>query len=119
MLAKQKNSDYQITVKTWQSVFADPINFLDIWESDASYNNSGWKNAEFDKLLDEAENTYANQPAKRWQKLVKAEELLAKDQGTIPLYQQAKSQLLRENVKNVVYNPAGVPYDWKTVYIAK
>lgn len=119
MLAKQKNSDYQITVKTWQSVFADPINFLDIWKSDASYNNSGWKNAEFDKLLDEAENTYANQPAKRWQKLVKAEELLAKDQGTIPLYQQAKSQLLRENVKNVVYNPAGVPYDWKTVYIAK
>ncbi|WP_235316137.1 hypothetical protein [Ligilactobacillus ruminis] len=33
--------------------------------------------------------------------------------------QQAKSQLLRENVKNVVYNPAEVPYDWKTVYIAK
>lgn len=41
------------------------------------------------------------------------------DQGTIPLYQVAKSQLLRKNVKNVVYNPAGVPYDWKTTYIAK
>lgn len=119
MLARQKSGDYQITVKTWQSVFADPINFLDIWESDASYNNSGWKNAGFDKLLDEAENTYANQPEKRWQKLVEAERLLAADQGTIPLYQQAKSQLLRENVKGVVYNPAGVPYDWKTAYIAR
>ena len=41
------------------------------------------------------------------------------NQGTIPLYQAAKSQLLRSNVKSVVYNPAGVPYDWKTTYIAK
>jgi peptide/nickel transport system substrate-binding protein/oligopeptide transport system substrate-binding protein len=41
------------------------------------------------------------------------------DQGTIPLYQAAKSQLLRKNVKNINYNPAGVPYDFKTTYIAK
>ena len=51
--------------------------------------------------------------------MVAAEKELMDQQGTIPLYQVAKSQLLRSNVKNVVYNPAGVPYDWKDTYIAK
>ncbi|KRM05536.1 ABC-type oligopeptide transport system, periplasmic component [Liquorilactobacillus ghanensis DSM 18630] len=119
LIAKQQAGDYQASIKTWQSVFADPINFLDIYESNSSYNNSGWKNQKFDELLNEAENTYGNQPAKRWQKLVAAEKVLMDQQGTIPLYQVAKSQLVRSNVKNVIYNPAGVPYDWKDTYIAK
>ncbi|KRL05193.1 peptide ABC transporter substrate-binding protein [Liquorilactobacillus oeni] len=118
LIAKQSAGNYDASVKTWQSVFADPINFLDVYESNSSYNTAGWKNNDFDKLLEEAENTYGNQPEKRWAKLVAAEKVLMEQQGTIPLYQVAKSQLLRSNVKNVVYNPAGVPYDWKNTYIA-
>lgn len=118
LIAKQHAGNYEASIQTWQSVFADPINFLDIYESNSSYNTSGWKNAEFDKLTDEAENTFGNQPQKRWEKLVAAEKLLLTQQGTIPLYQVSKSQLLRPNVKNVTYNPAGVPYDWKNAYIA-
>ncbi|WP_311407362.1 peptide ABC transporter substrate-binding protein [Liquorilactobacillus uvarum] len=118
LIAKQHTGNYEASIQTWQSVFADPINFLDIYESNSSYNTAGWKNEKFDKLTDQAENTYGNQSEKRWEKLVAAEKLLMTKQGTIPLYQVAKSQLLRSNVKNVVYNPAGVPYDWKNTYIA-
>lgn len=118
MISRQSQKDYQTTVKTWQSVFADPINFLDVFESATSYNTSGFKNAEFDKLLDQSENEYGNQPEKRWQNLVQAEKILMEDQGTIPLYQVAKSQLLRTNVKGIIFNPAGVPYDWKKAYIS-
>jgi len=119
LITQQNNGNYELTLAGWQSVFADPINFLDVFESDSSYNTTGWKNTEFDKLLDEAENQDGNQPATRWAKLVKAEKVLINDQGTIPLYQAAKSQLLRSNVKSIVYNGAGVPYDFKTTYIAK
>lgn len=119
MISRQSAQDYDMTVKTWQSVFADPINFLDVYESGSSHNSSGFKSAEFDHLLTQSEDDYGNQPEKRWANLVKAEKILMKDQGTIPLYQVAKSQLLRENVKNVVYNPAGVPYDWKEAYISR
>ncbi|MCW3779206.1 peptide ABC transporter substrate-binding protein [Levilactobacillus namurensis] len=119
LITQQHNGNYDLTFSGWQSVFADPINFLDVYEADSSYNTASWKNAQFDKLLDESENQYGNQPAKRWAKLVAAEKVLLKDQGTIPLYQSAKSQLLRTNVKNIIYNPAGVPYDFKTTYIAK
>ncbi len=119
LITQQNNSNYELTLAGWQSVFADPINFLDVFEANSSYNTTGWKNSTYDQLLDEAENVYGNQPEKRWAKLVAAEKVLMNNQGTIPLYQAAKSQLLRSNVKSVVYNPAGVPYDWKTTYIAK
>ncbi|WP_341779218.1 peptide ABC transporter substrate-binding protein [Levilactobacillus sp. HBUAS70063] len=119
LITQQNNGNYELTLAGWQSVFADPINFLDVFESDSSYNTTGWKSSEFDKLLDEAENQDGNQPTTRWAKLVKAEKILINDQGTIPLYQAAKSQLLRSNVKGIVYNGAGVPYDFKTTYIAK
>lgn len=119
LISKQAAKNYQTTVQTWQSVFADPINFLDVFEKGSSYNTSGYKSSKYDSLLDQSENKFGNQPEKRWNNLVQAEKTLMNDQGTIPLYQVAKSQLLRKNVKNVVYNPAGVPYDWKTTYIAK
>ena len=119
LLTQQHNGNYELTLSNWQSVFADPINFLDVFEANSSYNTTGWKSTEFDKLLDEAENQDGNKPTERWAKLVKAEKVLMNDQGTIPLYQSAKSQLLRNTVKNINYNPAGVPYDFKTTYIAK
>lgn len=119
MITRQSKKDYQMTVKTWQSIFADPINFLDVYEADAAYNTSGYDNPKFDQLLDQSENEYGNQPEKRWANLVEAEKTLMKDQGTIPLYQVSKSQLLRPNVKGVVFHPASVPYDWKEAYISK
>ncbi|WP_143462193.1 peptide ABC transporter substrate-binding protein [Levilactobacillus enshiensis] len=119
LITQQNNGNYELTLSGWQSVFADPINFLDVFESTSSYNTTGWKSTEFDNLLDEAENQDGNKPTERWAKLVKAEQVLMNEQGTIPLYQSAKSQLLRNTVKNINYNPAGVPYDFKTTYIAK
>lgn len=119
LITRQAAKDYELTVKNWQAIIADPINFLDVFESDSSYNNSGWKNAEYDRLLDEAENKYGAQPEKRWQLLVKAEKLLMENQGTIPLLQVAKPQLLRPSVKGVYFNPTGIPYDFKTVSLAE
>ncbi|MGO2722849.1 MAG: peptide ABC transporter substrate-binding protein [Lactobacillus sp.] len=115
LIQRQSAGDYELTVKNWQAVFADPINFLDVYESGSSYLNNGWHNAKFDHLLDLAENHYGSQPAKRWQQLVAAEKVLMNTQGTIPLIQVAKPQLLRTKVQNVPFNPTGVPYDFKTL----
>ena len=49
-------------------------------------------------------------------RLVAAEKILMRDQGTIPLVQVAHPQLLKTDVKNVSFNPTGVPYDFKNVY---
>ena len=117
LISRQTAGNYELTVKNWQAVFGDPINFLDVFEKGSSYLNNGWSNSQYDKLLNEAENVYGNQPVKRWKSLVEAEKVLMKNQGTIPLIQVAKPQLLKTNVKNVSFNPTGVPYDFKNVYL--
>lgn len=119
LISRQTAGNYEITVKNWQAVVADPINFLDVFQKGSSYLNNGWNNDQFNKLLNESENVYGNDPVKRWSKLVQAEKILIKDQGTIPLVQTAHPQLLKTNVKNVSFNPTGVPYDFKNVYIAQ
>ena len=116
-LQKQNSGNYDMVVTAWQSVFADPYNFLDVWISNASYNRSGWKNAEFDQLLDESENKDGNNVAARWSALQKAEKILMNDQGTIPLYQANTLQLVKQNVKGINFNPSGVPYDFKGAYL--
>ncbi|GFZ26519.1 peptide ABC transporter substrate-binding protein [Lactobacillus corticis] len=117
LIQRQSAGNYQLTVKNWQAVFGDPINFLDVYETGSSYLNNGWSNKTFDKLLHESENVYGNQPVTRWKKLVAAEKVLMKSQGTIPLIQVAKPQLLKTSVKGVSFNPTGVPYDFKNVYL--
>ena len=118
-LAREKSGNFQLIIGGWQSVFADPINFLDIWESTSPYNFSGWNNKQYDTLLSASENSLANKPEDRWNNLVKAEKLLMTQQGTAPLFQKVQAQLLNTKVKDVNYNPSGVPYDWKDTYIAK
>lgn len=116
LISRQTAGNYEITIKNWQAVFSDPINFLDVFQKGSSYLNNGWNNNQFNKLLDQSENIYGNSPVKRWSRLVAAEKILMRDQGTIPLVQVAHPQLLKTDVKNVSFNPTGVPYDFKNVY---
>lgn len=119
LISRQSAGNYQLTIKNWQAILGDPINFLDVFEKDSSYNTSGFASSKYDQLLNEAENVYGNKPVQRWKRLVAAEKLLMNEQGTIPLIQTAKPQLMQSYVKNVSYNPLGIPYDFKLVYIKK
>lgn len=119
LISRQSAGNYQLTIKNWQAILGDPINFLDVFEKDSSYNTSGFASSKYDQLLNEAENVYGNKPVQRWKRLVAAEKLLMNEQGSIPLIQTAKPQLVQSYVKNVSYNPLGIPYDFKLVYIKK
>lgn len=119
LISRQSAGNYQLTIKNWQAILGDPINFLDVFEKDSSYNTSGFASSKYDQLLNEAENVYGNKPVQRWKRLVAAEKLLMNEQGTIPLIQTAKPQLVQSYVKNVSYNPLGIPYDFKLVYVKK
>lgn len=115
LFALQSTGKYDMIVKAWQAVFADPINFLSLYQKSSGHLNNGWSNAKYEKLLAEADNT--SNPEKRWNELVAAEKVLMKDQGTIPLLQTASPQLLKSYVKDIHFNPTGVPYDFKYAYL--
>jgi oligopeptide transport system substrate-binding protein len=59
-------------------------------------------------------NTTADAKA-RWQAMVKAEQLLMKEQGVIPLYQDATNYLRNTKLTGVVDNAAGGNPGWRGV----
>lgn len=118
-LSRSENGQFDVVVSGWGADFSDPISFLDLFTSDNSYNNGKWKNTEYDKLIQASKTTDAGNANKRWNDLVKAEKILMKEQGISPIYQQANATLVKSKVKGVIYNPAGVNYNFKDAYIAK
>lgn len=91
-----KKGDYELAVGTWGPDYQDPMTFL---ENLKSGNNSGYDNPEYDKLLDEASNKYANDPEKRWEALIAAEKIMVEDDAAvIPLFQLSTGQLVSENL---------------------
>ncbi|ANZ61022.1 peptide ABC transporter substrate-binding protein [Secundilactobacillus paracollinoides] len=116
-LAKQANHDYEVTFANWFADFADPITFLNIMTKNNPSNISGWSNSEYDSLINASSTTDANNASKRWDDMVKAQNIMMKDQGITPLYQSAAPWLLSSSVKDMVYNSAGASYNFKTTYL--
>lgn len=76
-------SDFEIAKYGWIGAFFDPEAFLELFVSGRENNNTGWANPIYDKLL---VNSRAQESAKRFKTMVKAEELLIDEAPIIPLY---------------------------------
>lgn len=82
-LANVQPSEADLFAYTWIGDFADPLAFLELFHGDSTLNDSGWKNPEFDMLLDQAA-TASDQD--RMTYLSKAEELLLDSGMILPAY---------------------------------
>lgn len=82
-------------------------------------NNGGFSNKQYDKLIKASNTTDSTNPEKRWDDMVKAEKILMNEQGIAPVFQQAQSQLWSSKLKGVVYNSAGVNFDYKNLNLTK
>ncbi|KRM10138.1 oligopeptide ABC superfamily ATP binding cassette transporter, binding protein [Lentilactobacillus farraginis DSM 18382 = JCM 14108] len=117
ILSRQANHQFQATVANWFADFSDPITFLNILTSKNPSNISGWKNTQYDQLIDASNNDDGSNAQSRWNDMVKAQTLALKDQAIIPLYQSGEKWLIKSNVKDVIYNTAGANYNFKDAYI--
>jgi len=111
-LTNSTNGKFDAVVTGWGADFADPISFLQLFVTGNSNNNGSWSNKEYDKLIKASSTTDANNEEKRWDDMVKAEKILMKDQGIVPIYQQAASQLWNTKLKGEVYNTSGINFDY-------
>ncbi|WP_439001803.1 peptide ABC transporter substrate-binding protein [Pediococcus damnosus] len=118
-LARSAKGQFQLVITNWGADFSDPISDLGLFTSTNSFNNGKWSNKEYDKLIDKANNADANNTQKRWEDMVKAKKILMNDQGNAPLYNGVVPQLINTKVKGYVYNTAGVPWNWKGMYVSK
>ncbi len=89
--------NYQIARFAWIGDYLDPSTFLDIMKSDSGNNQTGWKNAEFDRLIDEANRTADT--ARRYALYQRCEQILADECPLAPIYFYTRNNLVRPEVK--------------------
>ena len=84
VLESRRVGAFEMLRSVWIADYGDPASFLDVFRSDSGNNYTGWANADFDRLLFEADRTV--DPADRFDLLRQAEGLLLQDAPIIPLY---------------------------------
>ncbi|HVR35044.1 MAG TPA: peptide ABC transporter substrate-binding protein, partial [Methylomirabilota bacterium] len=83
-LDTQKQLNYQICRAGWIGDYPDPKTFLDMWVTGGGNNDTGWSNAEYDRLIAEADRTADD--AQRLEIYQRAEAILLEETPVIPIY---------------------------------
>ena len=116
----QRQSDFDIFYGTWAPDYQDALNFIEQYKTGGGINFAKYSNAEYDKLVEQARNEYANDPAKRRQALIQAEVIgIKQDAVAAPIYQSATSYLLKARVKNFEVMPFGRTINLRPVYVTE
>ncbi|NRO36101.1 Oligopeptide-binding protein OppA [Lactobacillus helveticus] len=110
------SGNYDVFLMGWTADFSDPISFLNLNTSKNSQNWEKYSDPTYDKLV--ADSKVTPSETKRWDDLVKAEQRIISTQGVTPLYHPEEAWMARPSVKNVIYNGAGAPYNFKGAYVA-
>jgi oligopeptide transport system substrate-binding protein len=94
----QQSLNYAISTAAWTADFPDPVTFLGLFAGDSSYNWTGWKHADYDRLLAQAARTA--DAAARFELLQQAEAVLLESAPVAPVYLGAQTYLIDPAVKN-------------------
>lgn len=113
-LQKDDSGDYDIQLAGWGADFADPINYLELFESTNGNNSTGYSNPDYDKLIQSA-RAETEDLDKRWSELLEAEKLLIDDGAIGPLYQRYSAALQSPSLENFVTHTVGADFDYKWV----
>jgi oligopeptide transport system substrate-binding protein len=97
------DKDYDVARASWYGDYNDISTFTDKYYSDSLNNDAGWKNADYDRLLHEAEKE--RDPKKRMDLLSQAEQILVTEVPILPLYHYVNKYVMRDNVKGIPLNP--------------
>jgi oligopeptide transport system substrate-binding protein len=92
---------------TWIADYPDPSNFLDsMFRSDSPDNYIGYRNAQVDRLLDEAATEQDEEL--RVELYRQAQQLVIDDGVLIPLFHDVAHTLIKPYVNGLVVSPAGI-----------
>ena len=109
-----RRGNFQIAYSQWVGGNQDPIFYKDLFatseiptETRPSRNRSRYSNAELDKLLEEAVNTFDRQRGRELYQQIQA--IVSRDVPVFPLWYQSNIVIARKSVGNIQLNASG---DW-------
>ena len=111
-----KKGEYQMATTYWLADFADPINFIERF--DTEINRGNYSFADVDQLIEES-NQQFNDLSARWETMIQAEKIaLGEHYVDVPIYQTAEPYLEKSYVKDI-YRPVFGSRSFKYTYIEK
>lgn len=96
---------HTVTRGAWSGDYTDPMTFMDLFITNGPNNDADWSNAEYDKLIKEAQST--NDQKVRMPALHKAEKILMEDAPIVPFAFRNKNSLVDPKLKGVYQSPLG------------
>ncbi|MEG0267992.1 MAG: peptide ABC transporter substrate-binding protein [Carnobacterium sp.] len=108
-----KRQDYDIQMAGWGADYADPINFLELFETGNSNNKASISIPEYDALLEKIGTTDLDDPEKRWADMLSAEKILLDDAAIGPIYQRYNAILKKPYVEDIGTHLVGPEYSFK------
>ncbi|MGN4425004.1 peptide ABC transporter substrate-binding protein [Bacillus cereus group sp. MYBK30-1] len=119
-LKLETEQDYDISYGGWNPDYADPMTFLDMFESKHSHNQMSFSDPKYDEMIKKSGTELMGDAKKRWEELGKAEKLLLEqDVAIVPLYQRGDSYVLQPNVKGVVKHNISPEFSFKWAYVTE
>ncbi|WP_408607128.1 peptide ABC transporter substrate-binding protein [Halobacillus mangrovi] len=111
-------SEFEMEAATWGPDYVDPNTYLNMYLTDGQNNNMNYSNPEYDALIEKANGEYAQDPEKRYETFLEAEQLLLEEDAAVaPIYQDAKAQLFRPSIKGVFTTATGPEFEFKWAYV--
>ncbi|MGL4797391.1 MAG: ABC transporter substrate-binding protein [Paraclostridium sp.] len=93
----ESKGEFHLSHAGWSPDYPDPLTFLETMQTGLQYAaNTGYSNADYDKLIDEAKN--ASSQEESWKKYAEAEKIMLEDAYLAPLTQSGASYLQKEYV---------------------
>ncbi len=105
-LQNMYDKNFDLAVYLWYADYNDPINFLNIFKSDAPNNYGSYSNNTFDEYIDIASTNKSNRI--RMHTLHLAENIFMNDNAIIPIYFYSEALLVSQKLKGVEYDSQGL-----------
>lgn len=115
-LQLMQNGVYELGLTRWGPDYADPMTYLDMWITGASYNFGSWTSKEYDKLIfDASKGDLTGKPAERWEALKQAEKVCMDDAAILPVYQTGSAVMIKKDLTGFEFHSVGVPTIYKNI----
>lgn len=115
-LQLMQNGVYELGLTRWGPDYADPMTYLDMWITGASYNFGSWTSKEYDKLIFNAsKGDLTGKPVERWEALKQAEKICMDDAAIFPVYQTGSAVMIKKDLTGFEFHSVGVPTIYKNI----
>jgi oligopeptide transport system substrate-binding protein len=113
----RKELKHMIARDGWSCDWNDATSMLNLFRSNDGNNHTGWKNKDYDKLLQDA--AAATDPAQRSKLLHDAEKLALTDMAIAPVYSYTLNYMLKPNIEGGCFSALGNMFFWNMKINAK